>query len=598
MKKCSHCGVDNPDSNSFCGFCGKPLTNSPAGESAGGSRLRGNMGKKTYSGTGTGQTDSFDPEKTQLAEHTPSGGSRLQGTMGGKTYSGTGAAQENSFDPKKTPQTEHTPSGGSRLQGTMGGNHHAGSGSTPADSRNWQGSSSNSGSTGNIPSGDSRLQGNLGRNHHAGSGSTPADSRNWQGSASNSGQQQTYPGGGSRSSGYDSGSPRDPEEYVFCTSCGSATPAGSTFCAKCGRPMKKEQRQRKSPVPILVGLLAAVLLLALLGFFLLRGGSGNRVEETLPTQTIPAETKPRETTPTQTKPTETVPAQTEPAQTAPTETTQTQSEVPLWQTDPFNSKVWRSNLMTPDPLGVFDINKELIASVEFRITQFDFTMEDVTWNLGKDSSQRVIGKVEWYNSKAHVIIAANGAINGELCAAGLFEGCTNLEAVYGLEALRVMDATSLDRMFYGCQNLTYISFNGPSWNTSKITSMSEMFRECMLLTDDNFAFLKYWDTSNVTSMYAMFSTCNNLERLDLSMFDTSRVTNMGYMFSACRRLKQVDVSSFNTSRVTNMEGMFRWCNELEEPDLSGWDVSKVTNSSGFMNDGMTINGQPWKEFFK
>ena len=254
--------------------------------------------------------------------------------------------------------------------------------------------------------------------------------------------------------------------------------------------------------------------------------------------------------------------------------------------------------MTTDPLGVFKIDKELIQSVEFRSTKFDFTTDDITWNLGKGSSQRVIGKVDWIDSKAHIIIAADGAINAELCAAGLFEGCTNLEYIYGLEALRVMDADRLDRMFYGCEKLSYIGFNGPSWYTSNITSMSEMFRECKSLTDPCLSIMKYWDTSSVTSMYAMFSTCTSLENVDLSMIDTSSVTNMGFMFSACRKLRQVNVSSFNTSRVTNMEGMFRWCDLLEEPDLNGWNISKVSNHSNFMNEGMTIQGRPWKEFFR
>lgn len=47
-----------------------------------------------------------------------------------------------------------------------------------------------------------------------------------------------------------------------------------------------------------------------------------------------------------------------------------------------------------------------------------------------------------------------------------------------------------------------------------------------------------------------------------------------------------------------MEGMFLWCDALREPDLSGWDVSRVRTFSGFMDDGMTINGRPWKEFFR
>ena len=52
----------------------------------------------------------------------------------------------------------------------------------------------------------------------------------------------------------------------------------------------------------------------------------------------------------------------------------------------------------------------------------------------------------------------------------------------------------------------------------------------------------------------MFSECSNLTNLDVSNFNTSNVTSMSEMFSGCSNLTNLDVSNFNTSNVTNMGG--------------------------------------------
>ena len=175
---------------------------------------------------------------------------------------------------------------------------------------------------------------------------------------------------------------------------------------------------------------------------------------------------------------------------------------------------------------------------------------------------------------------------------GMFLGCYNL-SVLDLSGFQTSSVTKMRGMFQYCESLTALNLNG--LQTGSVTDMREMFRDCKLLQTLD---VSGFDTARVTNMYAMFSTCTALVKLDLGSFDTSRVTNMGYMFSACRSLEEVNVSGFDTSNVINMEGMFRWCGVLREPDLSGWDVSRVSTFSGFMDDGMTINGRPWKEFFR
>ena len=118
-------------------------------------------------------------------------------------------------------------------------------------------------------------------------------------------------------------------------------------------------------------------------------------------------------------------------------------------------------------------------------------------------------------------------------------------------------------------------------DTSKVTSMRDMFRGCSSLTSLD---LSNFNTSNVTSMYDTFYNCSSLTSLDLSSFDTSKVTNMSNMFDGCRSLTSLDLSSFNTSKVTDMYKMFQNCSALTSLDLSSLDTSKVTNMTGMFSD--------------
>ena len=84
------------------------------------------------------------------------------------------------------------------------------------------------------------------------------------------------------------------------------------------------------------------------------------------------------------------------------------------------------------------------------------------------------------------------------------------------------------------------------------------------------------DTSKMTSMGDMFSSCSSLTSLDLSNFDTSKVWNMYGMFYNCARLTSLDLSSFDTSQVTNMGWMFQNCSRLTSLTL---DPNWASNNS-------------------
>ena len=127
--------------------------------------------------------------------------------------------------------------------------------------------------------------------------------------------------------------------------------------------------------------------------------------------------------------------------------------------------------------------------------------------------------------------------------------------------------------FYAYQG-TDLDYETANLDTSNITGMNEMFRDCTKLTHLD---LSNFDTSKVTNMHQMFYNCPQLTTLNLSGFDTSNVTTMYSMFYSCQSLTTLDLSSFNTSNVTDMSYMFNNCISLTTLKLTNFDTSKVTS---------------------
>ena len=126
--------------------------------------------------------------------------------------------------------------------------------------------------------------------------------------------------------------------------------------------------------------------------------------------------------------------------------------------------------------------------------------------------------------------------------------------------------------FYQCGKLATITGIG-NLNTSEVTTMQQMFRECPALTSLN---LSTFDTQKVTTTRCMFYGCTGLTSLNLSSFNTAAITNIGYMFCNCSKLTSIDVSKFNTANVTAMEGLFYGCAGVTSLDVSNFNTTKVT----------------------
>ena len=148
------------------------------------------------------------------------------------------------------------------------------------------------------------------------------------------------------------------------------------------------------------------------------------------------------------------------------------------------------------------------------------------------------------------------------------------------------------RMFMGKNSSTYpfqsvltsIDF-GDNFNTSNVTSMSQMFYDCSSLASLN---LSNFNTSNVTDMYEMFRLCSSLTSLNLSNFNTGNVVDMYSMFNNCSSLSSLNLSNFNTSNVNDMRFMFFGCIRLTSLNLYNFDMNGLTSHT---EGGSTYTGK-------
>lgn len=140
-----------------------------------------------------------------------------------------------------------------------------------------------------------------------------------------------------------------------------------------------------------------------------------------------------------------------------------------------------------------------------------------------------------------------------------FFGCTNLKNIEGINNLNTTEVTDMGAMFRNCSSLTDLDVSG--FDTKKVTTMGTMFSGCSKLSTLD---VSGFDTKNVTDMYCMFNKCSGLTTLNVSGFDTKNVTNMREMFSGCSKLATIYVSDkFVTTNVTDGKNMFNMCKALE-----------------------------------
>ena len=176
----------------------------------------------------------------------------------------------------------------------------------------------------------------------------------------------------------------------------------------------------------------------------------------------------------------------------------------------------------------------------------------------------------------------NGIYTVEITSDTDFSSCSfnGKSQLLTVEYLKVTSkVTNMSQMFRNCSNLT--SLDVSNWDTSKVTSMYYTFQECNKLTQLD---LSNFNTNKVISLMGTFYNCSNLISLDVSNWDTSNVNTMNSMFWRCYRLRILNgTNNWDVSSLQDTQCMFISCENLTAFDMSGWIAPKLSNTYGMFS---------------
>ena len=127
-----------------------------------------------------------------------------------------------------------------------------------------------------------------------------------------------------------------------------------------------------------------------------------------------------------------------------------------------------------------------------------------------------------------------------------------------------------------------------TWNTSKVTDMSELFMNQKAFNDD----ISAWDTSSVTTMKKMFLGASSFNQ-PLNDWRVYNVTDMSFMFYDAESFNR-PLSDWRVDKVTNMSNMFLWAKSFNWP-IGAWRVDKVTSMRAMFNGASSFN-QPLNDW--
>lgn len=123
---------------------------------------------------------------------------------------------------------------------------------------------------------------------------------------------------------------------------------------------------------------------------------------------------------------------------------------------------------------------------------------------------------------------------------------------------------SAKTMFKNCTGIKNLDLT--YFDTSNVgKSMQDLFLGCTSLITAN---ISNFDVNKVENINSLFNTCKLLESVDMSNWkNTSKITSATNVFRDCYELKEVKLPQL--SSLTTIQGMFMNCGKLQTLDMSG-----------------------------
>ena len=148
-----------------------------------------------------------------------------------------------------------------------------------------------------------------------------------------------------------------------------------------------------------------------------------------------------------------------------------------------------------------------------------------------------------------------------------------------------IDVSELDNLSYIFYRLNIEVVDISGWDTSNVTDMTFMFRQCTKLK--KIIGIENLDVSKLENANFMFSQCEKLVELDLTNWNPISLENTYDMFSCCSNLKMIkNIENWQLPNIKNVYYMFYNCAKLDV-DLSNWDLTNIKDD--FLKAGIVAN---------
>ena len=211
----------------------------------------------------------------------------------------------------------------------------------------------------------------------------------------------------------------------------------------------------------------------------------------------------------------------------------------------------------------------------------DMNLEHIDVSKWNTSSATEMNHVFYGCSKLKQIAIDDWDVSKVKTFSHMFADC------YGLENLNfskwnTASVISFDAFLNDCHSLITIDVSGLDTKTCK--QFSQMFEACTNL--EYIIGIETWDVSNA-EYYAFsetFHCCNKLKELNIGNWKC-KPDNIARMFKNCYELKYVDMSGFDMSELKYVTEFATHCKQLSEINgIENWDMSIFTEESMAFED--------------
>ncbi|MEW7278287.1 BspA family leucine-rich repeat surface protein [Aquimarina sp. 2201CG1-2-11] len=156
-----------------------------------------------------------------------------------------------------------------------------------------------------------------------------------------------------------------------------------------------------------------------------------------------------------------------------------------------------------------------------------------------------------------------------------FQGCTNLK-LNADDTPDLSQVTRLWNMFSGCTNFEDLKGQIGNWDMTDITSISNMFKDCIVFDED----ISSWTFTKLESANSTFSGATAFNQ-DISNWDMSKVNSLASMFEDGTSFNQ-PIGNWTLGVVDYINNIFAGATSFNQ-DLSNWDFSNVYVASDMFN---------------